>query len=578
MLYSNETEEENMRRVLWGVLILLTTFAVQASYEPLWQYNCPESVVFAPTMAGDGSVFFATGDGKIRMVGPNGLTGWEVKVGGQVITPLVLQGGLLYFATSAKEVRAYGASNGKMAWKTEVDANAATPLALSPNGLIYFGGADGDLYCIGADGKTKWHVHLGSQVGPPTISRDGTVFCAGDNFMHAVNGDSGHVMWRKNFWNASKVPVAMDRYDDLFYIREGILDVYDVHGFFLWEFRDPDGTPILVKKFAPVIYGDIAVVANDGGGEIYGVDVSTGTILWTFSEVNTNWSPAVTSPMAVDRDGMVAYLDGSGVIAWFDAVTGAFYGYMPSMGSGQEAVLGGVGVQGRIVTRTGAGSKILACYAVPAGPGGPWSQFGMSPWHVQRSDEAPFCSIATPLDGEVISGSFTVNATASDDNAVKKVELYIGNAKVASSDVGTLLWSANSALMDDGTYPLTLLATDGAGNVGTDTITVTFSNPTPVHGRSQGPPTFAWLPNGTDNRYQVMISMEPTFTTPVVTSATDQSKWIRGTAWTPSNKKWDKVLSAANLNPSPTVPVYWRVIGKIGGEVVTRSFILDKAH
>jgi len=46
----------------------------------------------------------------------------------------------------------------------------------------------------------------------------------------------------------------------------------------------------------------------------------------------------------------------------------------------------------------------------------------------------------------------------------------------------------------------------------------------------------------------------------------------------PKGFKWAKVLAAANLVPNPQVTVYWRVIGRIGGEVTTRSFTLDKTH
>jgi outer membrane protein assembly factor BamB len=577
MLYSDETEEENMRRVLWGVLFLLATLAVQASYEPLWQYNGPETILFAPTLGNDGSVYFATADEKLRALTPQGTPAWAIKPGGLVITPVVLHGGVLYFGTSSLEIRAYSTA-GTMVWKRSVGANAATPLAVAADGKIYFGGADGDLYALNPDGSQRFRVPLGEEVGPPTVGHDGTIFITGDNFMHAINPQNGMVIWRKNFFNASRVPVVMDRYDDLFYIREGILDVYNVHGQFLWEARDEQGNLLLVKRMAPVIYGDIVVAVDDGGSEIYGLDVSTGSILWVFSDVNTEWTPEVTASMAVDRNGIVAYLDATGVIAWFDAVDGSFYGYMPSMGEGKEAVLLGWGIKGRVVTRTGEGTKVLTAYAVPAGPGGSWSQGGMSARHVQRRDDEPFTAVNSPGDGSVITGTFTVSGTASDDFSLGKVELYIGQTKVASSDVGTLLWSANSALFDDGTYDVSLLATDSAGNVGVNTVTVTFDNPAPVYNLSQGPPTFTWLDNLVDNQYQVLVSMDPTFTTPVVTSSTQTKRWIRATSWKPSDKKWAKVLAAANLVPSPQVTVYWRVIGRIGGEVTTRSFTLDKTH
>jgi hypothetical protein len=394
-----------------------------------------------------------------------------------------------------------------------------------------------------------------------------------------VNPANGHVIWRRNFFNFSTVPIVMDQYDDLFYNRKGILDVYDMNGNFLWEARDDQGALILIQEVAPVIYGDMLIAAAQGGGEIYAFDVSTGTILWQFNDVNNDWTPSATNSMAIDRYGTVSYCDSTGVIAWFDGVTGAFYGYMPSVGNGRDTNLVGDGSTGFIVIRSGTNAKELVSYKVPAGPApGPWSQAGMSARHLQRRDDAPYIDMAAPPDGSTVTGTFNVTLNASDDFSLSKVELYVNDTAVASSKTSYLSWTANSAVFQNGNYTITAVAYDSGGNQGTRSVSLQFSNPTPVYALSSGPPVFTWLSNGIDNKYRVQISTDPSFSSYVLTSKRQRKHWVKGTSWQPSLKKWrKKVLTAASLNPATQVIFYWRVVGKKGGLVLENSFILDKS-
>ncbi len=569
-----------MRRVLCCVaLFLATAVAAQTTYQPAWQYNSPSTIVFEPTLGNDGSVYFATADGKLRALNAKGIQMWKTNPGGQVITPIALQNGILYFATSSQQVRAYSVS-GKMAWKVNIGINAATPLAVSSDAQIFFGTQDGDLYCV--DGNTanvKWHFHMGYVMGPPTVGHDGTVYVAAENFVSAVNPGNGHVIWRRNFFNFSNVPIVMDQYDDLFYNRGGILDVYDMNGNFLWEARDDQGQLIQIQEVAPIIYGDTLIAATQGGGDIYAFDVSTGAILWQFSVVNTTWTPSATHSMAIDRYGTVTYCDSTGVIAWFDGVSGAFYGYMPSVGNGRDTNLTADGANGLVVIRSGTDANELVSYKVPGGPApGPWSQASMSARHLQRRDDAPYIDMSAPADGSIVTGKFSVTLNATDDFSLSKLELYLNDTKVASSKTSYLNWSADSAVFQNGNYTLTAIALDSGGNEGSQSVSLQFSNPTPVYSLSSGAPTFTWLSNGIDHKYQVLIATDPSFASVVLTSKKQRKKWVKGTSWQPKLKKWQKkVITAAAANPATQVTFYWRVVGKKGGLVLDNSFILDKS-
>lgn len=566
-----------MRRLVIATLLVLAALAAQAQ-APTWQYNSPSPILFEPTLGGDGAVYFATLDGKLRALNAKGVLAWSVNPGAVLVTPIALQSGTLYLATANQEVRAYSVA-GNLKWRAKVDKNVTTPLAVTGQGQIVFGLPTGDVCALrAADGNLLWKQHFGAAVGPVTVGHDGTVFFAADNFVHAVNPATGQVRWRKNFFNFSNVPIVIDAHDDLFYIRGGILDVYDYDGNFMWEARDAQGQLLTVLKKPPVIHGDLLIVADSGGGNFYGMDVQSGAILWIFSDVNSDWSPSVASCLAVDREGTVAYSDGTGVLAWFDGNTGQFYGYMPSIGVAGDVNLVGDGLKGTIVLRSGPNLASLVAYRTFAGPSpGPWNQAGGTSRHLQRRDDPPAIDLISPADGALISGVFNTQVQATDDFGLNGLTLYLNDTQVAQSGNATLSWSVDSKSFQDGVYTLTALAKDTGGNEATATATIYVTNPAPVYSIFSGPPVFSWLSNGVDNKYQVTIAADPGFSSVLASSSRPGKKWLKGTTWQLKDKDWTPVLSRARASSTDQTTFYWRVVGKKGGVVLTKTFVINKA-
>lgn len=93
---------------------------------------------------------------------------------------------------------------------------------------------------------------------------------------------------------------------------------------------------------------------------------------------------------------------------------------------------------------------------------------------------APATLITSPGDGTPVNGTVPINANASDNIGVTKVEFYINNGKVSETTTSPYSYGWNTTATPDGNYTLQTRAYDAAGNIGYSTplITVAVNNTT----------------------------------------------------------------------------------------------------
>jgi subtilisin family serine protease len=92
---------------------------------------------------------------------------------------------------------------------------------------------------------------------------------------------------------------------------------------------------------------------------------------------------------------------------------------------------------------------------------------------------APTASITGPSPGSTVAGTITVNAVASDNVGVSRVELYANGAFSGSDFSAPYSFALDTRTLPNGSVALTVRAYDAAGNVGTSpAITVTVNNAT----------------------------------------------------------------------------------------------------
>jgi Big-like domain-containing protein len=91
----------------------------------------------------------------------------------------------------------------------------------------------------------------------------------------------------------------------------------------------------------------------------------------------------------------------------------------------------------------------------------------------------PITSITAPLNGAAVSGTSTVNAAASDDVAVARVEFWLDGALQGTDLTSPYSWSWDTTASSNGPHTLETKAFDVAGNQGSSTIvSVTIDNST----------------------------------------------------------------------------------------------------
>jgi subtilisin family serine protease len=88
----------------------------------------------------------------------------------------------------------------------------------------------------------------------------------------------------------------------------------------------------------------------------------------------------------------------------------------------------------------------------------------------------PTVAIGAPAAGATVSGTATVSATAADNVAVAKVELFVDGALNATDTTVPYSFAWNTTVVGDGTHTLQVVATDTAGNAASVTRAVTVAN------------------------------------------------------------------------------------------------------
>lgn len=139
--------------------------------------------------------------------------------------------------------------------------------------------------------------------------------------------------------------------------------------------------------------------------------------------------------------------------------------------------------------------------------------------------EPPSVVITAPDNGQLVSGQITVDASASDNQEVASVDLYVDGQLLATDTNSPYLFYWDTTEVDSGAHVLQATAADDSGNTATDEIGVEVDNTAP----DTQPPTVEIISPEPESTVSGVISVE--------VAASDDTAvysiilWVGDTAW-----------------------------------------------
>ena len=265
----------------------------------LWVYTAPDTILFAPSVAADGTSYISTGDQRVRAISRSGKVLWAINPGGKPTTGIALQGGLLFFGTSQAELAAYGA-NGHKAWRTKVDDIIVSTPAVAADGTIYAASRKGTVYAVNPKGRTLWTYETGDDVVfSPAVALSGRIYVASTKNFFAL-GPGGKPVWIASLAVPPGSQTAIDVDDGLCYVDAlGTLHHLDSKGNEDWNATSSKftGAPVVSSDKVYLCEGSgpppptgnsiSGTVTLSAGGGLSGVTLSTGTVTATTASDGT---------------------------------------------------------------------------------------------------------------------------------------------------------------------------------------------------------------------------------------------------------------------------------------------------
>ncbi len=299
-----------------------------------WMKNGINGFSQAPVIAEDGTIYIVDGT-NLRAMDSDGTQKWLVNNINSTSRPALANDGTIYIGGKFYETRSNGYTSlvdgllaldpntglqqwayntGKLVKNTVVDAK----------GAIYVVGKD-DLISLNPDGtlKSKYFYY-----GSPAIGADGTLYISEENFVFAVDGETGVEKWRYELptasWDFTSPVLASDGTVYAARINGDLYAIDHQNGNLLWQ------VPFNQNGYPQGIKYEPAVAAN---GRIYVVTNSYLYLLNTDGSVRWahNVGQIITAPPTVDVDSTVYITAGTGLYAVVDNSGGLAKSPWPSV-------------------------------------------------------------------------------------------------------------------------------------------------------------------------------------------------------------------------------------------------------
>ncbi|MFT4637030.1 MAG: outer membrane protein assembly factor BamB [Verrucomicrobiales bacterium] len=136
-----------------------------------WKYETPEAVDSSPAIDQSNRIYFGSRNGSIYCLDQSGSLEWSAFLGDIFYSsPVIDANGYVYatyFGGQGTSFVIAFAPGGVEAWQTRIDAIIDSSIAIAPDGTLYVGGFDGNVYAIEGSGSG-----LGYECAWPRFRKD----------------------------------------------------------------------------------------------------------------------------------------------------------------------------------------------------------------------------------------------------------------------------------------------------------------------------------------------------------------------------------------------------------------------
>jgi outer membrane protein assembly factor BamB len=274
-----------------------------------WQYSLGTMAYSSPAVGSDGTIYVGSLNFRMYALAPNGILKWSFPTDFCVFSsPAIGPGGELYFGSkdhhlySLDDMGNYGSLRWRYATGVFYDGHFVdSSPAIGADGTLYvgtdpYGGGGKDpvpvdtvFFAVNPDGSLKWAVEMGDGAeSSPAIGPDGTVYVGSfDGNLYAIrdDGDVGVIEWTFPTGGAIDGSPSVDGCGVVYFgSRDSTLYALNPDGTLRWSFKtggeiegspsiDKDGT-LYVGSFDGNLYAignsgpDVGVVSVDLPGEV----------------------------------------------------------------------------------------------------------------------------------------------------------------------------------------------------------------------------------------------------------------------------------------------------------------------
>ncbi len=168
-----------------------------------------------------------------------------------LFTPTVAWDGSVYMATDDSLIRGVSPS-GQTLWAVDPGGRPSAAMALQGN-LLYFPTSQGDIAAYGLDGRLAWRAPLGSALSTtPAVAADGTVYAATVSGKIYALGPNGVVLWSFNTGNPIITSPVIG--------HSGLIFVASTHNLYALT---PSGVPKNITQLAQMVTSPMGLDADD---------------------------------------------------------------------------------------------------------------------------------------------------------------------------------------------------------------------------------------------------------------------------------------------------------------------------